>query len=206
MILLICDDIGTRMEYSRYLRRKRVLTFAPQPIDFESAIKSGKYKVILFFCPFSPVLGTIYCKDVPRIAIGACAERYSAHMNCCEDPYSPVLLSFLKDIEAYGRRRHAGDMAFRGDKVINAGYRLGLTPEEYSVVMYILCRGPSTPEDIGDACIGKLFIENPERKKHDIVTVISQINRKALDVGGRRVIRLRKGAYEFCDADECDDE
>lgn len=205
MILLICDDISNRLKYFSFLRCKHILAYAPQPIDFEQSMKDGKYKVILFYSPFSPILEVLETNDAPQIAIGEGSDKTLSHMHCCPDPRSPKLVSFLRSIDSYGRPSQVGAMYFRGNKTFNLGYRFRLTPEEYAVLMYIIDFGPSSPDEIGNVCVSKIVPDNKNRKRHDIVSVVSRINRKLLNMCGRRALRLVDGRYEFCDLDYYDE-
>lgn len=70
MILVICDKVGERLAFHRYLRRNRVLAWAPSPIDFQSAILARDYSVVVLFYPFHPMFSALDTGDAPRIAVG----------------------------------------------------------------------------------------------------------------------------------------
>lgn len=199
MILVICDKVGERLAFHRYLRRNRVLSWAPSPIDFQSAILARDYSVVVLFYPFHPMFSALDTGDAPRIAVGENAEAMSRYMHFCADPYSGRLLDFLRDIENYKKRVRVGELICRGDSIYNAGYRLSLTPAEHLALTYLMNFGSATSERLFDVCLGGIRADSGKSRARDIAPMICRINSKAEETGGRRIICCKKGRYELCD-------
>lgn len=201
MTLIIADNIDDRLDFRGYLRKNGILAAAPPPSDFETAVMSGKSEVIIFICPFRPALAAVAPPDKVCIAVGTGASSNNSYMLGFEDPFDPGLLEFLKDIEEKAVRQQVGELARRGGKLYCAGYELRLTPAERAIVDYLMLRGASDCCDLAEVCLDTVFPGSGSRERRNIAALVSRINSKATDVGGRRLIAFEGGKYVLCTYD-----
>ena len=201
MILIITESLDTRMNFRRYLRKNGILCQAPPPADFEASVASGRYSAVLFFAPFFPALCAMTSSRTVRVAVGEGVSAYSAQMSCFDDLYAPELLNFLFDIEGVMLPLHAGPIVRRGGRLFYTGFELKLSPSERSAVEYLLLRGEASGEELARVCVDDPYPADAERQKRYAAAVVSRINSKAVDVGGRKIIVFGGGCYRLVSAD-----
>ncbi len=195
MILLIADNLNTRLSYRRYLRRNGFLCMAPPPADFEAAVSSSDYSAVLFVPPFPTALHTMVPDGRLQIAVGRLA--YPHAITCFEDPHSRMLLKMLSDIEGMSAPLRAGALVRVKGRFYLAGYELSLTFSERAVVEYLLCHGIVSAEELANVCFDGLYSRSCDRQKRHVAVVVSRVNSKAVTIGGRKIIEFR-GGYVIC--------
>ncbi len=183
MILLYCRNIEDRRRIHNYLRDKGVLIEAVPLSEFESATYKADAGAVLLAGSVPPGLVMTIDPRLPVITIG----RFPLKGSLCFREYSdPELLQILKDLSDDSLDFEYNNILFaKGKDVIYLGYRLCLTPSERAILAFLVKHAEKeiAARELSQACLGDIHLPLTNISKH-----ISAINRKAMPIGGRKII------------------
>jgi hypothetical protein len=184
MICLYCEDPALRAKYHHFYRDLGVLIESVPSGEFIKRSYLAQTDALLIIGQYPPGLTSLLSYRVPLFCVGRKKK---------DDPYSfdsydsPELLSLLK---RYGEER--GEINHRSllhisttGKAHYLGYRLELTKTEASI-LYHLVNNFGRDVEVDElllVCLG-----DAHRKQSNIARHVSNINRKAREIGDRSII------------------
>lgn len=183
MILLYCYDVEERRMLHGYFRDHGVMLEATPPGEYRLRSYAASTEALLIAGNTPPGFVAELNPFVPIISIG----RYSLGDSInFRDHRDPKLLELLL---SYSRRElgfEYNDVLFaRKNEVLFLGYELKLTADERSILRFLVQESGRdvAVDEITETCLGDTHL-----KDSNVATHISQINRKAREIGGRNMI------------------
>lgn len=183
MILLYCYDIDARRRLHGYFRDKGVMLEATPPGEYRLRSYAASTSALLIAGNSPPGFVAELNPDVPIISIGRYPLGNSVNFRDYEDPeLLELLISYSGGIPGF---EYNDVLSARNNEVWFLGYELNLTTTERAVLRFLVQESGRdvAVEEITETCLGDTHL-----KESNIATHISQINRKAREIGGRNMI------------------
>ena len=183
MILLYCYDIDERRVLHNYFRDRGVILEATPPGEYRLRSYASSTAALLISGNTPPGLVAELNPHIPIISIGKYSLGDSINFR---DHTDPNLLELLLGYSGGEPGFDYNDVLFAvKDKILYLGYELKLTSTERAILHYLVqVSGRDVAiDEITEACLGDTHLKDSNAAKH-----ISQINRKAKEIGGRNMI------------------
>ncbi len=193
MIILYCYDIGVRQKVHNYFRDLGLTIEASPPGEFR--IRSLAADVEALLIVGDTPAGYISSLDLrlPVFNVGRYQLGNSFHFREYTDP---ALLRMLSAFSSSDPFFSYNDILFgKVGAVLFLGYDMKLTPTERAMLHLLVTNSDRDvhADELRGVCIGDSYAESNTVSKH-----ISRINRKAVNIGGRKMIfSPAKGYYRI---------
>ncbi len=196
MICLYCEDPALRAEYHHFYRGCGLIVESVPSGEFIKRSHSAQTDALLIIGQYPIGMTSFLSHRVPLFFVG---RQKSRENNSFDTFDSPQLLSLLKqhssDEEAINHRSLL--YISTSGKAYYLGYKLKLTKTEASILYYLTSNfGKDVEIDkLLSVCIG-----DAHRKPSNIARHISNINRKAREIGERNIIvSIKPKTYRLCE-------
>ncbi len=190
MILLYCYDIEERRMLHNYFRDKGVLIEATPPGEYHSRSYAASTEALLICGNTPPGFVSMLNPHVPIISV--CKYPLGDSFNFREYT-DPNLLELLMSFSGGDPYFEYNEVLFaKKNEILFLGYELKLTSTERAILYFLVSEKDRDVaiEEITEACLGDTHMKEANVSKH-----ISQINRKAKEIGGRTMIFSPKPHY-----------
>lgn len=190
MIAFYCYDVGERQTVHNYFRDRGVTLESVPPAEIGIRSYAADAEAMLIVGNTPPGFILLLNPELTLFTVGRYQLGNSFHFRDYRDPDLLEMLSAFSSDEAYFSYN---DVLFgKLGKVLLLGYDLGLTPTERSILSLLVSEAErSVPtEEIIEKCIGDVH-----GKRSSVSTHISHINKKAMNIGGRRLISSPSSGY-----------
>lgn len=190
MILLYCYDIDERQRVHNYFRARGLLTEAVAPSELEARSFSSDADAILIVGKAPQGLISRIDPELPIFTVGDDQLEASFHFF---DLHAPGLLEMLTAFSSAEAYFSCNDVLFgKQDGVFLLGYDLRLTPTERALLTLLACEYQSSvsTDELVSACLGDCYADRGSISAH-----ISQINKKAINIGGRSLIEASANGF-----------
>ncbi len=190
MIILYCYDIDERQRVHNYFRDLGVMTEAVPPAEIRIRSYSADAEAMLIVGTTPPGFIISLNPELPLFTVGRHQLGDSFHFRDYKDPKLFEMLSAFSSDEPFFTYN---DVLFgKLGKVLLLGYDLGLTPTERSILSLLVSESGRlvSAEEILEKCIGDVH-----GKRSAVSSHISHINKKAMNIGGRRIISSPSSGY-----------
>ncbi len=190
MILLYCSDIEIRIKVHGYFRDRGILT-EPVPLAvFGRRSYASDAEAILMIGDIPPGYFGMLNPHIPVISVGRYQIGDSLHFRDYESSELEMILrgySSGKDFFEYN------DVLFaKSNEIIFLGYRLKLSPTQRVILQVLIENKDSelSADELIARCTGDIHFKTSDFSKY-----ISDINRKAFNIGGREMICVTASGY-----------
>ena len=193
MIVLYCNDIDKRIEVHNYFRDRGLLIEASVPRDFHIRSFAADAEALLIVGEVPPGYIETLNPEIPLFNVGRYQLGNAFHFRDHKDPRLLEMISAFSSSEPFFSYN---DVLFgKLGRVLFLGYDMKLTPSERSILHFLIVNSDRSVsiEEILEICIGDAY-----KKRSSVSKIISLINSKAHDIGGRRMIcSPSKGCYQI---------
>lgn len=183
MILLYCDNVSKRRCVHNHFRDRGVVIEAAPLNEFVVRSYASNVSAMLIVGDVPPGFTATLCPEVPIISVSKYPIGDSLHFREYDSTdLLELLLSFSDSVDCFD---YNGVLKATPREIVFLGYELNLTPTERSILAFLVSReNEGVPYDeIGEACLGDIHAKPATVSKH-----ISSINKKAQNIGGRKMI------------------
>lgn len=183
MILLYCYDIEQRRRLHSYFRDRGVMLEATPPGEYRLRSYAASTDALLIAGNTPPGFTANLNPSVPIVSIGRYPLGESINFREHTDP---DLLELLIGYSGGEPGFEYNDVLFAGkSEILFLGYELKLTSTERAILGFLVqeCERNVAADEITEVCLGDTHLKESNIAKH-----ISQINRKAREIGGRNMI------------------
>lgn len=190
MILLYCYDIDERQAVHNYFRDRGLTVEAVFPAEIGIRSYAADAEALLIVGNTRPGFILSLNPELPLFTVGRYQLGDSFHFRNYNDP---KLLEMLSAFSSEDPFFSYNDVLFgKLGKVLLLGYDLGLTPTERSLLTLLVSDADRSvsAEEILEKCIGDIH-----GKRSAVSAHISHINKKAMNIGGRRLISSPSSGY-----------
>lgn len=190
MIIFYCYDVAERQTIHNYFRDRGLTLEAVPPAEVGIRSYAADAEAVLIVGNTPPGLILSLNPELPMFTVGRYQLGNSFHFRDYEDPKLYEMLSAYSSDEAFFSYNEV--LFGKLGKVLFLGYDLSLTPTERSILSLLVAEAErSVPaEEIIEKCIGDVH-----GKKSAVSAHISRINKKAMNIGGRRLISSPSSGY-----------
>jgi len=183
MILLYCDDIAVRQTVHDYFKRNGILLDAVPLCEFSIRTYAAETEALLIVGDTPPGMLSSLNPQVPVFCVAKYRLGNSFHFREYTDPELLQMLGVYSSSEQYFSYN---DVLFgKLGAVLFLGYDLKLSDAERAILGHLVLNSerdvPS--EEIYEVCFG-----DPHGKTGRLANYVSSINRKAINIGGRKMI------------------
>lgn len=183
MIILYCYDIVERQKVHNYFRDRGLAVEASPPGEFRVRSFAADVEALLMIGDVPPGYISTLDPSLPIFTVGRYQLGNSFHFREYTDPR---LLQMLSGFSSSDPFFSYNDILFgKVGAVLFLGYDMKLTPTERAILHLLITNADRNVhiDELRGACIGDSYAGNNTVSKH-----ISQINRKAMNIGGRKMI------------------
>lgn len=183
MILLYCYDIEERRRLHGYFLDHGVMLEATPPGEYRLRSYAASTDALLIAGDTPP--GFI-AELNPYVQIISIARYPLGDSINFRDYRDPDLLELLSSYSSGSPGFEYNDVLFaRNNEVLFLGYELKLTTTERAILRFLVQESGRdvAVDEITESCLGDTHL-----KESNVATHISQINRKAREIGGRNMI------------------
>ncbi len=193
MIILYCYDIDERQRVHNYFRDRGLTVEATPPGEYRIRSFAADVEALLIIGETPPGYVSSLNPHLPIFNVGRYQLGDAFHFREYTDPQLFEMLGSFSSADPFFSYN---DILFgKADAVLFLGYDIKLTPTERAMLRLLVTNADRAVhvEELLGACIGDLYVGNNTVSKH-----ISQINRKAMNIGGRKMIfSPAKGYYKI---------
>ena len=183
MILLFCDNVSERRCIHNYFRDRGVVIEAVPLNEFFVRSYACNVSALLIVGDAPAGFTATLCPEVPIVSVSKYPIGDSLHFREYDSPdLLELLLSFCDSADCFD---YNGVLRATPREIVFLGYKLNLTPAERSILAFLVSRENEgvSYDEIGEACLGDIHAKHATVSKH-----ISTINKKAQNIGGRKMI------------------
>lgn len=183
MIILYCYDVAERQIVHNYFRDHGITIDAVPLNEFRIRSYAADTEALLIVGDTPPGFVSTLNTEPALFTVGKYQLLYSTHFRDYDDP---VLLEMLSVYSSGAQFFSYNDILFgKSDAVLFLGYDLKLNARERAILKFLVQNSDRDVwvEELAEICIGDYHC-----KSSAITKYISQINRKAVNIGGRKMI------------------
>ena len=190
MIILYCNDISKRTEVHNYFRDRGLLIEASVPRDFHIKSFAAYAEALLIVGEVAPGFVATLNPRLPLFNVGRYQLADAFHFREYDDPELLRMLSAFSPQEPFFSYN---DVLFgKLGKVLFLGYDMKLSATQRSVLCYLVLNSDRqiSCEEILEVCLGDSY-----KQRSSVSKIVSTINSKAYQIGGRRMICSHERGY-----------